>query len=70
MRYALIAIVLFALGACTPGPLPPAQVSNPNNLLKYVQPTNGAAYSQSDLYYYTTGVNPGAMGPSGVPRGK
>jgi hypothetical protein len=68
MRYALIAIGLLALGACTPGPLPPAQVSNPNDLKKYVEPTNGAAYSQGDLYYYTTGVNPGYMGPGGLPR--
>jgi hypothetical protein len=63
MRFALIAIGLFALGACTPGPLPPAQVSNGSDLKKYVEPTNGAAYSQSEMYYYESGANPGAQNP-------
>lgn len=65
MRFALIAIGLFALGACTPGPLLPAQVSNGSDLKKYVEPTNGAAYSQSSMYYYEQGANPGAAGPAG-----
>jgi hypothetical protein len=37
------------------------------DLNKFVQPTNGAAYSQGDLYYYTTAANPGYMGPAGIP---
>jgi hypothetical protein len=65
MRFGLIAIGLFVLGACTPGPLPAAQVGNGAELNKYVEPTNGAAYSQGDLYYYTTNANPGYAGPSG-----
>jgi hypothetical protein len=70
MRFALIAISLFALGACTPGPLPPAQVSNGSDLKKYVEPTNGAAYSQGQLYYYTATSAPNAQGPAGIPRTK
>ncbi len=65
MRFVVIAIGLLALGACTPGPLPPAQVSNGAELYKYVEPTNGAAYSQGELYYYTADTNPGYAGPSG-----
>ena len=68
MRYILIAIFsLIALGACTPGPFPPAQVSNTADLKKFVEPTNGASHSQGEMYYYTTNVNPGYMGPSGAP---
>jgi hypothetical protein len=70
MRFALIAVGLLALCACTPGPLPPAQVSNGTDLNKYVEPTNGAAYSQGQLYYYTATTGPAAQGPAGIPRTK
>ncbi len=65
MRFALIALGLLALGACTPGPLPPAQVSDASDLKKFVEPTNGAAYSQSNEYYYRDGSSTGYQGPSG-----
>ncbi len=70
MRLAVLATALLILGACTPGPLPPAQVSNGADLKKYVEPTNGAAYSQSELYYYTATTGPAAQGPAGIPRTK
>jgi hypothetical protein len=66
MRLSLVVAALLALGACTPAPPMSAQ-NNRADLNKFVQPTNGAAYSQGDLYYYTTAANPGYMGPAGIP---
>ena len=66
MRLSLLVAALLALAACTTPPPMSAQ-NHQADLYKYVQPTNGAAYSQSDLYYYTTNVNPGYMGPAGAP---
>jgi hypothetical protein len=68
MRISLLVAGLLVLGACSPTPQMTAQ-NNRVNLNKYIQPTNGAAYSQSDLYYYKNNVNPGYQGPSGLGAG-
>lgn len=52
MRFLLIALGLSLLAACAQ----PIQVaSNDDNagLMRFVEPVNGAAYSQGDLWYYT-----------------
>jgi hypothetical protein len=63
MRLSLLVAALSALAACT---LTPPQ-NQRADLNKYVEPTNGAAYSQGDIRYYQNGVNPGYQGPSNIP---
>ncbi len=66
MRFVLLAVALFVLAACAPPVPPPNQkTANKSDLYRFIEPTNGAAYSQGSIYYYTTGVNPGAFGPAG-----
>jgi hypothetical protein len=67
MRFVLLAAALSVLTACAATPTPPAnqKTANRSDLYRFIEPTNGAAYSQGSLYYYTTGVNPGAFGPAG-----
>lgn len=64
MRVPILVAALLALAACAPTPPISAQQQRAD-LKKFVQPTNGAAYSQSDLYYYTTNANPGYLGGGG-----
>lgn len=67
MRVALLMIGLLALGACVqPAPTPMAQNTAPQSDLKrFTEPTNGAAYSQGDMYYYRDNSSTGYQGPSG-----
>jgi hypothetical protein len=63
MRPVLAALGLLLLGACAQ----PVQTANNapvghSDLNRFVQPTDGAAYSQSDLYYYTANTNPYPVG--------
>lgn len=60
MRLVLVALGLLVVGACAQ-PMQTASNavgSGKSDLTRFVQPTNGAAYSQSDLYYYTANRNP------------
>jgi len=67
MRTILLTSALLLLGACAmPGPMQSAG-NQTADLSKYVEPSNGAAYSQSDLYYYTENANPNAIGGPGAP---
>ena len=72
MRVALIVIGLLTLAACVqPGPTPTARTAADNaDLKRFVEPTDGAPYSQSDMNYYRDNANPGAAGPAGIPRTK
>jgi hypothetical protein len=66
MRFVFLVAVLSVLAACAPPMPPPNQkTANRSDLYRFIEPTNGAAYSQGSMYYYTTGVNPGAFGPAG-----
>jgi len=62
MRFALLIVGLFALAACTQ-PVQTAQNANSQSDLKrFVEPTGGAAYPESYMYFYEQGANPGAIG--------
>ncbi|MGH7074919.1 MAG: hypothetical protein ACREFD_12050 [Stellaceae bacterium] len=64
MRWVLMTLGLLLLGACAPNQM----ASNaPPNLQRYIVPSGGAAYAQSDMRYYENGANPGYAGPSGYP---
>jgi hypothetical protein len=70
MRIVLLAAALSVLAACAPPMPPPNQrTAERSDLYRFIEPTNGAAYSQGSMYYYTNGVNPGAFGPAGVGGG-
>lgn len=67
MRIVLLAAALSVLAACAqPMPPPNQKTASRSDLYRFIEPTNGAAYSQGSIYYYTTGVNPGAFGPGPV----
>jgi hypothetical protein len=53
MRLALAVLGLLLLGACTT-PTQTASTQNKSDLNKYIEPTNGAAYSQGDVRYYNS----------------
>ena len=66
MRVFLVVLGLAWLAACTP-PMQTADNAGKNgksDLYRYIEPTNGAAYSQGDMRYYESGVNPGYFGPT------
>jgi hypothetical protein len=55
MRFMLLAAALFVLGACgAPMPSSSPNAANRSDLYRFIEPTNGAAYSQGSLYYYTS----------------
>ncbi|HEY5211179.1 MAG TPA: hypothetical protein VIJ42_17200 [Stellaceae bacterium] len=66
MRYALAILGLLALGACTP----PAQPVNDSNLNRFIEPTDGAAYSQGDARYYNSESPPYSGGGGRMVHGK
>jgi hypothetical protein len=71
MRFAILAVGLLVLAACVqPAPSPMKNAANKSDLYRFIEPTDGAAYSQSDMYYYRANANPGAAGPSGEFRAK
>ncbi|HXE17131.1 MAG TPA: hypothetical protein VN632_07870 [Stellaceae bacterium] len=64
MRIALAVFGLLLLGACAE-PMQTAQTnaaSQRSDLNRFVEPTGGAAYSESSMYFYEQGANPGAIG--------
>jgi hypothetical protein len=70
MRVVFLVIGLLALGACAqPAPSPMAQNGTPksdkSDLNRFVEPTNGAAYSQGDMYYYRENSSTSFQGPAG-----
>jgi len=67
MRAALVILGLVALAACAP---PPQTVMLDDNagLMRFLEPTNGAAYAQSDARYYTANANGFANGGN-IPMG-
>jgi hypothetical protein len=70
MRFVLLAAALSLLAACAAPATPPNEkTTNRSDLYRFIEPTNGAAYSQGSLYYYTMGVNPGASEPAGFSEG-
>jgi hypothetical protein len=64
MRIAFLALGLLALAGCVQ-PVPNQTAANKVDGTRFTQPTNGAAYSQDDMYYYRTGSSTGYQGPSG-----
>jgi hypothetical protein len=55
MRFILLAAALFVLGACGAS-VPPSSPNavNRSDLYRFIEPTDGAAYPQGSLYYYTS----------------
>ena len=67
MRLALLAIGLFALAACAqPAPGPGKNAANKSDLHRFIEPTDGAAYSQGDARYYENQQAP-ISGAGGAP---
>ncbi len=53
VRFVLFAAALLILGACVAAaPSPDQKAVNKSDLDRFVEPTNGSAYSQGSLYYY------------------
>jgi hypothetical protein len=53
MRFVLSAAALFFLGACAAhAPSPNQDVAQKSNLYRFIEPTDGAAYSQGSISYY------------------
>ena len=63
MRLALAIFGLLLLAACAQ-PMQTAQTGpgSHSDLNRFVEPTGGAAYSESSMYFYEQGANPGAIG--------
>lgn len=56
MRFILLAAAMFVLGACgSPMPSSSQKAADGSDLNRFIEPTNGSAYSQGSLYYYTAG---------------
>lgn len=53
MRFVLLAVALFLLGSCAaPVPSSNQNVADKSGLYRFIEPTNGAAYSQGSISYY------------------
>jgi hypothetical protein len=50
MRYIFATLGLLMLGACAQ----PVQTANDPHLNRFIEPTDGAAYSQGDVRYYNS----------------
>ena len=51
--FVLFAAALFILGACVaPAPSSDKKAVNRSDLDRFIEPTNGSAYSQGSSYYY------------------
>ncbi|MGH6981063.1 MAG: hypothetical protein ACREFC_07630 [Stellaceae bacterium] len=63
MRLALAAVGHLLLAACSQ-PVQTAQMNaqTQSDLRRFVEPTGGAAYPESYIYFYEQGANPGAIG--------
>lgn len=67
MRFAVLAVGLLVLAACAqPAPPPAKDAANKSDLYRFIEPTNGAAYSQGDARYYENQQAP-VNGAGGAP---
>jgi hypothetical protein len=71
MRLALLAVGLLVLAACAqPAPPPGKNAANKSDLYRFIEPTNGAAYSQGDARYYQNQQAPYSGAGGAPPRTK
>jgi hypothetical protein len=53
IRFGLLAVASFVLGACAAHvPSSNQNVTDKSDLYRFIEPTNGAAYSQGSINYY------------------
>ena len=57
MRIVLVALGLIALGACTTPAQQTVMLNDNLGLIRFVEPVDGAAWSESDVRYYTQNAN-------------
>ena len=62
MRIVLVALGLIALGACTTPAQQTVMLNDNLGLMRFTEPENGAAWSESDVRYYTQNANGFANG--------